>query len=353
MLRKGLLTRSLPNKFFALRLKLSLSTLFLAIVLTVLLPEAYARQAEPSIGMAVEFNDHAASAYIARDKGWFREQGLRLSTYEGYVTGMALAAALARGDIQVAYICLVPAINVYANARVRIKIVAGTHKYGYGLVVNPEKIKTLKDIQKSRIRIGCIREGGSADILLHKVIDKYRLDPLKILPRVQRMNPPKLVLAIKMEQLDAAFLPEEWASMAENFGFRMYLTSLDVWPHMQGSVLVVKERLIKRHPQVVRKLVGVTQKATQWVNQHPDEAAVIMSRQLSITEMKTLPVRAGQVAAKIKITPKLLLRSMTRLEYTTDISPNGVQEIVDYMARLGYINHRFNAKDILDLRFIK
>ncbi len=93
-----------------------------------------APQKSVPIGMAVEFMDHAACAYISQDKGWFEEEGLNFTSYESYVTGMALASALARGDIQVAYICLVPAINVYANAKVPIKIVAGTHKYDYDLV---------------------------------------------------------------------------------------------------------------------------------------------------------------------------------------------------------------------------
>src|SRR5665648_1043621 len=123
------------------------------------------------IGMAVEFMDHAACAYISQDKGWFEEEGLNLTAYESYVTGMALASALARGDIQVAYMCLIPAINVYANARVPIKIITGTHKYGYGLVVNPDKIKSIKDLEGPDIRIGCVREGGAVDVLLHKTID--------------------------------------------------------------------------------------------------------------------------------------------------------------------------------------
>lgn len=208
------------------------------------------------IGMAVEFMDHAACAYISQDKGWFEEEGLNLASYESYVTGMALASALARGDIQVAYICLVPAINVYANAKVPIKIVAGTHKYGYGLVVNPEKIKSIKDLEKPGIRLGCVREGGAVDVLLHKTIDRYNLDEKKILNNIQRMNPPKQVLAIKTGQLDAAFLPEQWATMVEDFGFKMLLVSQEVWPEMQGSVLVVKEELIRDHPEVVKKLVN-------------------------------------------------------------------------------------------------
>ena len=306
-----------------------------------------------SLGMAVEFMDHAACAYISQDKGWFEEEGLNLASYESYVTGMALASALARGDIQVAYMCLIPAINVYANAKVPIKIVAGTHKYGYGLVVNPNKIKSIKDLEGSDIRIGCVREGGAVDVLLHRTIDRYNLDEKKILNNIQRMNPPKQVLAINTGQLDAAFLPEQWATMAEESGFKMLLMSQDVWPEMQGSVLVVKDELIRDHPEVVEKLVKISQKATDWINQHPQEAAEIVARQLQEAGGNLFPVEIADIATKTEITPEVLLSSMNRLEYTTNIDPVVVQDAIDYVARLGYIKNNFKAGDILDLRFLK
>lgn len=292
------------------------------------------------MGMAVEFNTHAAGAYISQDKGWFEEEGLKLTAYESYVTGMALASALGRGDVDVAYICLVPAINVYANGDVPIKIVAGTHKYGYGLVADPDKIKTVSDLEKPGIRLGCIREGGAVDVLMHRMIDKYNLDEDKILNNVQRMNPQQMTLAVKTGQLDAAFLPEQWATMAEEFGFNMLLMSQDIWPDMLGSVLVVKQDLIDNHPEVVEKLVNVSQRATDWLNEHPEEAAEIVVRQL-------------QVAGELEITPEVMLRSMGRLDYTTDIDPEMVQETIDYIAGLNYIKNSFNAEDILDLRFLE
>ena len=332
------------KKFFIL--------LLIGFLVFVFLVEGTAQEEAP-LGMAVEFMDHAACAYISQDKGWFEEEGLNLTSYESYITGMALASALARGDIQVAYICLVPAINVYANAKVPIKIVAGTHKYGYGLVVNPEKIKSVKDLEEPEIRIGCVREGGAVDVLLHKTIDKYNLDEKKILNNIQRMDPAKQVLTIKTGQLDAAFLPEQWASMAEDLGFKMLLMSQDVWPEMQGSVLVVKEELIRDHPEVVEKLVKISQKATDWINQRPQEAAEIVSRQLQEAGGSLFPVEIADIAAKTEITPEVLLRSMNRLEYTTDIDPVVVQEAIDYAAQLGYIKSSFKAGDILDLSFIK
>jgi NitT/TauT family transport system substrate-binding protein len=332
--------------------KLFIVFILLGILFFTFFGECFSEEEIP-IGMAVEFMDHAASAYISHEKGWFEEEGLKLTSYESYVTGMALASALARGDIQVAYMCLIPAIHVYANAKVPIKIVAGTHKYGYGLVVNPDKIKSIKDLERKDIRIGCVREGGAVDVLFHKVIDKYELDKEKVLNNIQRMNPPKQILAIKMGKLDAAFLPEQWATIAENFGFKMLLMSQDVWPAMQGSVLVVKEELIRDHPEVVEKLVKISQKATDWINQNSQEAAEIVAQQLQEAGGSLFPVEIADIDTKTEITPEVLLRSMNRLEYTTDIDPMVVQETIEYVAQLGYIKSSFKAEDILDLRFLE
>jgi NitT/TauT family transport system substrate-binding protein len=298
------------------------------------------------MGMAVEFMDHAACAYISRDQGWFEEAGLKLTAYESFETGMALAAALARDDIQIAYVCLVPAVNVYANGGVPIKIVAGTHKYGYGLVADPDKIKTVNDLENPGIRLGCVREGGAVDVLMHRTIDKYGLDEEKVLANVQRMSPAQLVLAAKAGQLDAAFLPEQWATMTEEYGFSMLLTGQDIWPEMPGSMLVVKQGLIDDHPDVVQKLVDVSQTATDWLNQYPTEAAEVVARQLRAAGN-------GNDSTQLEITPEVLLRSMQRLEYATDIDPQMVQETIDYIASLGYIKSGFKAEDILDLSFME
>jgi NitT/TauT family transport system substrate-binding protein len=308
---------------------------------------------EESIGMAVEFMDHAACAYISQEKGWFEEEGLNLTTYESHVTGMALASALARPaspSIEVAYVCLVPAINVYANGNVPVKIVAGTHRYGYGLVADPAKITTVEDLENPGVRLGCVREGGAVDMLMRRMIDSYDLDEDSILSNVQRMSPPNLVLAIKTGQLDAAFLPEQWATMAEELGFVMLLTSQDIWQDMQGSVLVVKQKLIDSHPDTVRKLVAVSQRATDWINEHPAEAAEIVAGQMQVAIYDT---DAAGVAAELEITPQVMQRSMERLEFTTEINPRIIQETIDYVASLGYIQSRFSATEILDLSFLE
>ena len=305
----------------------------------------------PALGVAVEFMDHAAAAFVAREKGWFEDAGLKISAYHAYSTGMALAAALARNDIQVSFMCLVPAINVYANAGVPISILAGTHKYGYGLVVDPRRVRTVHDLEQPGIRIGCVREGGAVDVvMLHKTVDAYHLNRRNVLMNVRRMNPSQQVMALRSGQLDAAFLPEQWASMAEDLGKRMLLTSHDVWPRIQGSVLAIKRDLARDHPDVADKLVAITKNATAWINDHPDEAAAIVAGHLSTYTDEALRTKGPGSDNDWDITPGTIARSMTRMIFATDIEMGMVQEVIDYMVGLGYIKRRIPAGDILPMR---
>jgi len=278
------------------------------------------------IGMAVEFNDHAACAYVAKENNWYENEGINLTTYESYSTGMQLTSALARGDIQVAYICLSPAILAYSRG-VPLVIVAGTHKHGYGLVTSPG-IENISDLNGATI--GCVREGGMVDILLNRMIRDYDLKDV----RIQRMEPLKQVIALETGRIDAAFLPEHHATAAESNGFKMLITSHELWDDVQGSVLIVKQELIEDDPETVRKLVQVTQKATDWTNDNPDEAAVILAKELDSD-------------------PAIISKSMSWLNYTTRIDVESVQEMIDYMVELGYIEEGMRAEDMLDTRFLQ
>jgi len=304
------------------------------------------------IRLAVEFVDHAAAAYIAKNKGWLKTEGLNVTAFESYITGVALAAAFAKGEYDAAYMCLIPAISLYANGRVPIKVVAGTHKYGYGLLVDPKKIKTIDDLQRPDIRIGCSAEGSPPDILLHKMIDKYHFNKVEILKKIRRMPNPQILLALKRGQLDAGFCCEQFPTMGEELGFKVFLTARDLWPDMLGSVLIVRENLIKDHPETVKKLVKVTERGIHYIHQNPEDAAKIVAGALTVAGEEVFPLEITKVASEMEITPQAILRSMTtKMECTTNINPEQVQKTITYMAKLGYIK-QFNAEEILDLRWL-
>lgn len=304
------------------------------------------------VSMAVEFVSHAACAHIAREKGWFKKEGLNVSTFDNYITGMALAGALSKGGIDAAYICAIPAIVAYANGGIRMKIVCGTHRYGYGLIVNQKKVRTVQDLMRDDVRIACPREGSPTDAVMHKMIDKYHLDAKKLLGKTLRMPPPMVLFAMKAGQIDAGFCCEQFPSMGVEAGFKELASARDLWPDMQGSVLVVTDDLIERRPEIVEKLVKVTEKATEFIHSHPDEASRITSEALTVVGKKVFPFKIADVLRGLTITPQAVKRALFKqMECTTDIDVKMVQQEIDYISHLGYIK-RFDAHDILDLRWI-
>ena len=261
------------------------------------------RASEKPISIAVEFNNHAASAYVAHANGWFEEEGLGLlPVFQVYESGAAIAAALTRGDIQIGYMGLTGAITAYARG-VPITVVAGVHKYGYGLVARPE-LKGIEELQNKTI--GSLREGTVTDLLLNLMVDKYHIENITI----RRMGPAEEVIALVGGGLDAAFIPEQHATMAEARGFPMLIRSQDLWPGMQGDVLVVRNELIRDNPDLVARLVEITRRATAWVNEHPAETAEIMAEQLTVAGEKMSPAGAIQTTTDLKVTPEIISRSM-------------------------------------------
>lgn len=310
------------------------------------------KHADKPIGMAVEFNAHATSTYVSTTKGWYEDEGLSFNAYDSYVTGVALATALARGDIEVAYMCLVPAITVFANGGIPVKIIGGTHKHGYGLAVNPEIIRSVADLEKSGVRIASVREGGAVDVVLNKTIDEYQLDRAKVIANVTRMNPPKALMSVKSGNVDAVFLPEQWCTMTEEYGYSMLLESKDVWPNLQGSVLLVKQGLIDESPEVVRALARTDARSLDWIKGHKDEAATILSNSLQHASEVNLNLDpAFETAAGFEYAPEVMRRSIDRIEFSSSIDTAVVQDVIDYMAALGYINSSFPAETFLDLRY--
>ncbi|MGQ4832588.1 MAG: ABC transporter substrate-binding protein [Candidatus Asgardarchaeia archaeon] len=279
-----------------------------------------------SVGMAVEFNDHAAAAWISYDKGWFKNVGINLTTFESYATGLALAAAIARGDIQVAWLCVGPAILAYSRG-INLKLVAMTHEYGYAIVANKSNIRSIYDLEDKKV--GAVREGSMADLLLNKVIEKYSLKNVTIL----RMKPMDQINALIEHQVDAIAVPEHYVAIARSLGYDILIKSQDIWPNMPGSALFVKQELIENNREAVKKLVELTVFATNWLKTHKNESIQIMATVLQTTE-------------------GIISDSMSRLNYKNEINVTAIQEVINYMARLGYIK-KFNASKIIDYSFLK
>lgn len=313
-------------------------------------PETSAQTMEEKavdLNVAVEYTDHAASFYYAHEKGLFRDSGININDVKVYASGVGVAAAFTKGGFEVSYMCLVPAIFTYANGGVPIKIIAGTHKNGYALVVNSAKINKLSDLEKDGIKIANGPEGTSTSFLQKLLIEKEGLNPEKIQANTVQMNAAKQLMALRNGKVDAIFVPEHFASLAASFpGMNMLIKSSDIWPDMQGSVLVVTEDLLKNQPKVVEKLKEINKQSIQLMNENPKDAAEIIAQVLNINQTMVKD-ETKSPEANLDVTSEIAAASMSNLKMTPDISVEEVQAVIDKMYELGYLTKTFKAEEIM------
>lgn len=317
-------------------------------VLVVLTMALYLMAGE-KLNFAVEYTSHATSYYYADAKDFFKDADIDINDVKVYVSGAAVATAFVKEHFDAAYMCLVPAIITYANGGVPLKIIAGTHKDGYGIVANKEKIKDIKDLEKDGVKIGVGPKGTVVSFIQHVFVEKFGLNPEKIDKNFVTMNSSKQIMALKAGIVDAIIVPEHFVSLAAKLdGMYVLANSRDFWKDLQGSVIVVMDKTIKERPEIVKKIKEINKKAIDGINSNKDEASKIVAKVLNVyqdrikNETKTPDV-------DLTVTPEVVKSSIEHMVITDNISEEAVQEVIDKMVQYGFIQKSFPAKEILAL----
>ncbi len=293
----------------------------LALLSTALIIKTHKNKELYNVGLGIEFNTHATPAWVALHEGYFMKHGVNSTNWYKFETGLQLAAAIAKGDVDVGWVCLAPALKIMDKG-VPIKIVAKVHDYGYGLVVNPRKIKSIQDLNGTIVY--CVGGKGSpAYLLLLKIEEKYGIK----FKEIRFMRPTALVSAIVSGQVDAACLREPGPSLAEYHGFKELLSSRDVWPGMPGSFIVVTTKLLKEEPNAVKAILEANHEGIEFIKKNPEKAAKIVAGYLGI------PV-------------DVVKRSISKLEFTEKLDLTEIQEYIDFMYKYGLLKHHLNASEI-------
>jgi len=296
---------------------------------------------------AVEYTSHATSYYYAEAKDMFLKNDINVEDVKVYVSGVGVATAFVKEHFDVAYMCLVPAINTYANGGVPIKIIAGTHKDGYGIVANSSRIKTIEDLGKEGVKIGVGAKGTVTSFIEEVFIEKSGLEEAKIRKNFVTMNASKQIMALKAGLVDAIVVPEHFVTLAASLeGMEVLVHSQDIWKDLQGSVIVVSDSMLKNYPKTIQKLKKINQEAIDEINKNNDEASVIVAKNLNIYQDR-IKTQTKSPSIDLTVTPQIAKGSIENLKLTPDVSVEAVQEVIDKMAQYGFIRASFDAREIV------
>ena len=194
---------------------------------------------------------------IARDRGYFREEGLEPELIFmkaaqtipamlaggidfGTATGTAVAAAVSGVDVRVVF--------------------ALTDKPSFDLLAAPS-IATVQQMRGKKI--GVTAFGALAEILARQIFIANKIPPEQV-TFLPLGTSDVLYIALKAGTIDATMLQIPQTLLAQDEGFRKLASGADVYRAVQGGLTTTKATINER-PELVTKMIRATQKSLRLI----------------------------------------------------------------------------------------
>ncbi|QES47795.1 sulfate ABC transporter substrate-binding protein [Streptomyces venezuelae] len=219
-----------------------------------------------------------ATALVGLQEGLIaKELGDTKIKPQAFNAGPSEIEALNGGSLDIGFIGPSPSINGYVKSKGQnLRIISGSASGGVKLVVNPDKIKTLDDLKGKKIATP--QKGNTQDVaFLNWIAEKgWKVDPesgkgdVSVVRTDNKVTPD----AFKQGSIDGAWVPEPTASKLVSEGAKVLLDETELWPDKKFVItnVIVSQKFLKEHPDVVEAVLAGTVKTNEWINANPDKA---------------------------------------------------------------------------------
>lgn len=237
-----------------------------------------------TINMGYQPSIHQLAAMVAAEKGWWEEDlsqfGIEEVELHLFPSGPPEMTAMLAGDLDVAYTGAAPPIAAMYEG-LDAKIVAGAQTQGSAIVIRPELADAYEREGLGALKgkkIATYPPGSIQHILLTKWFLDNGIDPEKDVD-IKAMGPSDAASAIGAKAVDAVFVPSPHPAIIEEEGTGTIVKwSGEIWPNHACCCLVASEKMMNEHPEIVTQIIKTHINATEYVIEHPDEAAEIFAK---------------------------------------------------------------------------
>lgn len=236
-----------------------------------------------------------ATALVGNQKGFFqKELGATEAKYQIFNAGPSEIEALNSGSIDIGWIGPSPSINGFTKSEGKsLRIIGGSASGGVKLVVNPKKIKSLKDVKGKKIATPQLGNTQDVAFLNWAAEQGWKVDAqsgkgdVSVVRTDNKITPD----AYKSGSIDGAWVPEPTASKLVAEGGKVLLDESDLWPDKKFVItnIIVSQKFLKEHPKVVEAVLNGSVETNKWINANPDDAKASANKQLEADSGKALP----------------------------------------------------------------
>lgn len=266
------------------------------------------------------------TALVGKQKGFFqKELGATEARYAVFNAGPSAIEALNSGSVDLAWMGPSPAVNGWAKSQGRnLRIIGGSASGGVKLVVNPDRVKSLGDVEGKRIATPQLGNTQDVAFLDWAAERGWTVDPqsgkgdVTVVRSDNKVTPD----AFATGSLDGAWVPEPTASQLVAEGGKVLLDEASLWPDEKFVItnLVVRQEFLEKHPKAVEAVLEASVSTNRWINEHPDEAKAAANEQLAEDSGKALPAEVLDPAwESIRFTDDPLATTLgTQAEHAVD-----------------------------------
>lgn len=241
-----------------------------------------------------------------------------------------------RGGRLEATFMIVPLAMKLREQGVPVRIVYLGHRDGSTVMVRPDlDIDDLRDLRGLTLAIPS--KYSNQYLVIRRLMMEQGVEPEEI--DFIELPPPDMPGALAAKAIDAYFVGEPFPASSElSGGGRILYHVKDIWPNFISCALVVHERLINEHPDLVADLVRGIAESGEWAEENREEAARI-----------TAPYFRQNEA----VVRHVLMSPPDRVSYRM-LSPTDeeLQLIHDIALETGILDEPLPIHELLDRRFI-
>lgn len=214
--------------------------------------------------------------YIASEKGWWQELGLK-PTYSIFPAGVPQIAASAAKSWDVGGVGSVPA--VLGAVRYNIITIGITNDESHGNALLATKAKAdgfVKNPQSIKGQTIVLTANSTGDYAVQSCLQKWGLKKADV--QIKSMGQAEIISAMSSGNADLGGL---WApniyTLEEKAGAKLICSGRDAGAIVPGA-LIVRQEYAKEQPQNVAKYLAIYLRAQKWSLAHRKEAIAMMKK---------------------------------------------------------------------------
>jgi NitT/TauT family transport system substrate-binding protein len=235
------------------------------------------KPATTKITYAMPITVAAIPAYVALEKGFWKDEGLDVQA-QMFPSGRQALDALLSKSAEVMSVSETPLMHAILQGNTIYIVTTVTQHQEVKLIGRRDKgIQSGSDLKGKRV---ATQPGTNSDYFMYEFL-KANGVPIESV-KVTNMNPPDMVTAFVQGNIDAYFAWEPHIYYAQK---QLPQQSIVFQPgdlYHGRHCVAMNQEFVQAHPDVVEKLIRGFQRAEKFVNEHPDESMAIVSKITSV-----------------------------------------------------------------------